>query len=104
MNITIDRIKEGMQLSENISNKFGQLLLPANTRLEKKHIKLLKTWGIQSIQVQDEEDASCVWKEEKEFLIKAKAALEKRIKWKPRNPIEETIQEIALIKSIEKEN
>ena len=102
--ITIDRIKNGMILSERIVNKFGQMLLPAETKLEEKHKKLLKTWGVQSIHIKDDVIDSPEWELEKKRSLKAKEILAKRMNWEPRNIIEESIQETALVKIMEKIN
>lgn len=49
--ISCDEIEQGMILAQPILNKFGQILLPANVELQKKHSQLLKTWGITSVTI-----------------------------------------------------
>ena len=53
--INCDDIQEGMILAQPILNKFGQVLLPANVELQKKHSHLLKTWGITVVFIKNEE-------------------------------------------------
>lgn len=101
--ITINQIEDGMMLSSSVTNKFGQLLLPAGTTLSANHKKLLKTWGISSVQITEqsgEENSDGV---NASILEKAKSLVAERMSWSPSNEVEESLYEMALIKIMEKE-
>jgi hypothetical protein len=92
--VKTEEIEDGMILCHSLINKFGQILLPSGTNLNIKHIKLLKTWNIISISVkngEEEEDLTI----SDEMRIIAENELSKRMKWKPRIPIEENLFEMA---------
>lgn len=55
-------LKEGMVLAEPILNNFGQLIIPINTKLHAKHLKLLKVWNLQGVMILNDDD-------KKEFVI-----------------------------------
>ena len=100
--ITIDNLKAGMILAVPIKNKFGQLLLPAETNLEDKHKKILTTWGITSIYISTDGPEDSIPQFDITAFPDAKEKLEQRMKWNPRNAVEEDLLEIALKKLIEK--
>lgn len=53
--ITIDQIQEGMVVTENICGHSGQVLLGAGVELTEKHLRVLKTWGINVVSVEGDE-------------------------------------------------
>jgi len=93
--VFINEIKDGMELSIPVKNKFGQIMLAENTKLEERHKNILLLWGIQSVSVRDNEEES-----ELQFddaaISKAKDQLKKRLKWNFRNVNEEEIYNLAL--------
>lgn len=99
--ITIRELKEGMELAVPVRNKFSQVLLTENTKLEESHRKILLLWGIQNIYVKNAE-------EEKELkfdnadIEKAKEQLKKILKWDFRNSFEEEIYNAALMEQVKK--
>ncbi|MGK9368666.1 hypothetical protein ACSSWA_07180 [Melioribacter sp. Ez-97] len=91
--ISIDEIKNGMVLAEDIKNRYGQLLIAAETVLNEKHVRLLKTWGVSVISIVGEgEEKVVITEEEKE---QKKKELLKEIGWKPDNPFEEDLINMA---------
>ena len=54
--VFIESASEGMCLARAVMNAEGQLLLEAGVILSENHIRFLKSWGIQSIDV-DQGDA-----------------------------------------------
>lgn len=97
--ILIKEIKDGMILSDSIVNNFGQTLLPAGSVLKESHFRFFRTWNITGIMIKsDVEDED---KELSPELIKiAKARLQKRMNWSPKNNIEQDLFEMAIIKMI----
>jgi|WetSurMetagenome_2_1015567.scaffolds.fasta_scaffold459238_2 hypothetical protein len=93
--ITINDIKEGMELAVPVRNKFSQVLLAEDIKLEERHIKILSLWGIQSIYIKDTEEEKEVQYDES-VILKAKEELKKRLTWNFRNPSEEEIYNLAL--------
>ena len=98
--ITPDEIEEGMELVEPIKNKFGQVLFPANLKLQMKHVGILKTWGIQTIQVISNNNNNVVEIDESD-IAEAKEKLSRRMKWLPRNDNEKDLAELALNRILE---
>lgn len=93
--ISIKDIKEGMELAVPVRNKFSQVLLAEDIKLEERHINILSLWGIQDIYIKDTEEEKEVQFDETEIL-KAKEQLKKRLKWNFRNSCEEEIYNLAL--------
>jgi hypothetical protein len=93
--ITINDLQEGMELAVPVRNKFSQVLLAENIKLEDRHKNILLLWGIQSIYVKETENESEIKFNEAEIL-QAKNKLKDRIKWNFRNYSEEEIYNLAL--------
>lgn len=51
----IEDLEPGMILSKDIKDRTGRTLLKADMVLQEKHLKILKTWGISTIEIQGEE-------------------------------------------------
>jgi hypothetical protein len=94
--ISIQEVVNGMILSEPVFNLSGQTLLSSGMSLTEKHVKVLKTWNITSLSIQDDNnnDDNLI---NPEILKLAKEKVAKRLDWIPRNPIE-----IDLINTAEK--
>jgi len=96
--VPVDQISEGMELELPVKNQYGQLLIPASARLEEKHKKILKTWGVTSVSIKedlttpsDSEPTDTQRADELELLYK-------RFGWRPGNPNEEDLFEMVLAK------
>lgn len=102
--VPLESIQSGMTLASPVKNKFGQLLLPQGAAIEPRHIFMLKTWGVQSVYVQDdsaEEDNSNL---DPELVKKAEEELKARMKWKLRYPIEENLFKVGISILLQKRN
>ena len=99
--ITIDKITVGMKLAEPVKNKLGQLLFAVGVTLEEKHKKIFSTWGITSIYIQDVDNQESNIVFDMNSYPAAKEELSKRLKWVPRNAVEEDLFEIAVKKILE---
>jgi hypothetical protein len=101
--ILLEQLEEGMELAQPVKNKLGQLLLPVDIKIEEKHKRLLKTWGVSSLFIKDDGKSETVETGiDEETLNKAKLLLEQRMTWKPRNSNEEELYETALGNILEK--
>lgn len=82
-----------MVLAEDIKNKYGQLLISAETVLNEKHVRLLKTWGVSVVSIVGEgEEELVITEEERE---NKKVEILKEIGWKPENKFEEDLINMA---------
>lgn len=100
--ISVDEIQDGMILAEAIQNRFGHILLGANVKLEAKHVKFLKSCGIQTIYIVDDNGNNSKKEYDAQTLEKAKSLLNQRINWKPKNDYEEELIELATQHILEK--
>ncbi len=57
--IFIDDLATGMVLAEDLHGPNGRLLLPKNTILEDKHLRIFKIWGVSQANIQGLEQDSC---------------------------------------------
>jgi HD-like signal output (HDOD) protein len=56
MKLTPDQLEEGMLVAGNVLDINHRLLIPRGERIEKRHIRVLKIWGIQEVAIVGEED------------------------------------------------
>jgi len=49
--ITTDDLAAGMLLKSAVNDRNGRLLLPAGTELSDKHLKIFRTWGVTSADI-----------------------------------------------------
>jgi len=94
--IQIEQIKDGMILSETLSNSFGQTLIPSGTILNERHIRILKTWNIFTISIRSNESDEDS-KLSEELRAKAMEVLNQRLNWEPRNIYEEDLVNLGII-------
>ena len=52
--LEFSKLRPGMVTAEDIRDRSGRLLLPANTALTEARLRVLKTWGILQVAVHDE--------------------------------------------------
>lgn len=50
--LSIKEVKPGMKITQPVYNYQGQMLLPSNTVISERHMKLLKTWGVVELQIE----------------------------------------------------
>lgn len=85
--VQVDKISEGMVVSEPVINNFGMILIPSGVIINENHKRLLKMWNIKTVSIKsstNEEDASIP----DEILLIATEILQSKMKWRPRNDIE----------------
>lgn len=102
--IEIETVQPGMILKKSIYNRFGQMILPEGTKLEEKHKRILKTWGVKAVPVVDDADLKLTRDPEYDDEIKEKAEeiLKRKMCWSPRNELESSMYQIAMDRIIQK--
>lgn len=100
--INCDDIEEGMILAQPILNKFGQVLLPANVELQKKHSHLLKTWGISTVFIKNDDNANEEIEISEELRALILEHLNTVILWEPQLPFEKEIYQLAFTNEAKK--
>lgn len=102
ISVNINDLKNGLELSEPIKNKFGQVLLGAGTLIDEKHIKLLKIWGIETISVKGEVEIETQLQYDENSISEATLKLKERLSWNPKNDNEKDLYQAALQIVLEK--
>ena len=100
--ISIEELKEGMELELPVKNKFGQILLSANLKLEEKHKSIFKMWGIEAFYIKDNGADDEKNKYNDDQIEEAKKMLGQRMNWFPQNTNERDIYEMGLQGILEK--
>ena len=100
--IVLEEIKEGMELALPLKNKFGQILLSADVRLENKHKKILKMWGVTAVYIKENNNEYKDIDYSEQTKGEAAKLLGLRLKWTPKNQNEEDLYEMALRNILEK--
>ena len=97
--IHIDEIAEDMVLQTAVANKFGQVLIGAGVQLTEKHKKILKTWNITNVEIKSD-DLPIAIEISPENIDAAKAFIATKIKWKPKNKLEDDLVNPRSVKCI----
>ncbi|HEX2961701.1 MAG: hypothetical protein HF300_17945 [Ignavibacteria bacterium] len=94
--VETDKIQPGMVLETPVVNKYGQMLLSRGAVIESRHIAMLKTWGVSSILIYNDQEENEARAYDPELLNKAKEQLMQRMGWIPRNAVEENMVAAAV--------
>ena len=94
--INIDEIEDELIIAETIYNKYNQMIVKCDTKIDSKVVRILKMWGVESVLVYDKEefidDSS---KKEKELELLKESVLSK-LNWKNLNMDEQFIVELVV--------
>ena len=93
--IAVENIKPGMLLAEPVLNKHQKEIFPSGTKLTEYHRNFFKNSGVQCVVI-DHEQAPIDSQSNSNISPLAAQRVEKRIRWKPCNPMEEEIYQLAL--------
>ncbi|MCB1119924.1 MAG: hypothetical protein KJT03_00115 [Verrucomicrobiae bacterium] len=103
MEVPLNEIEEGQILSQPVINSYGQMLLPAGAEISLRYIQLLKTWNVESIHVQGEDeinlDENVAYGDE--VVNHATRRLANRLNWIPENEWEQELYNIGLRRACE---
>jgi hypothetical protein len=93
--IAVENIKPGMLLAEPVLNKHQKEIFPSGTKLTEYHRNFFKNSGVQCVVI-DHEQAPIDSQSNSNISPLAAQRVQKRIRWKPCNPMEEEIYQLAL--------
>ena len=93
--IPVENIKPGMFLAEPIVNKHQKEVLPSGTKLTEYHTTFLKNCGIQFVAINHNLELVDS-KSDSEIRALATQRVDRRMRWKPCNPMEEEIYQVAI--------
>jgi len=78
--IPIAEIVVGLVVKEDVKDRNGRLILSHGIRIEEKHLRILKTWGIANIAVQSAQESNAQATNANETLDKSSAAYIEAVK------------------------
>ena len=93
--IPVGNIKPGMLLAEPILNKHQREIFPIGTKLTEYHMTFFKNSGIQFVSI-DHNVERVDSTPNSDMRALAIQHVDKRIRWKPCNPMEEEIYRLAI--------
>ncbi|HMK64993.1 MAG TPA: hypothetical protein VK564_04310 [Thermodesulfobacteriota bacterium] len=93
--MSLEDLAEGMVTAEPVLNHLGQLLLGQGLTLSARHLRVLKTWGIEKCLIKG--GAEAVEPEISEAgRTRAWEQVQERLLWEPRNVWEKELVHIAV--------
>jgi hypothetical protein len=95
--IKTEEIEDGMVLAHPVLNGFRQVLLPAGTVLNRKHLTVLKTWNVYNISI-SVGNSEVIEKPPQELIDSSREIVLKTLSWSPRNMSEEDLINMASIR------
>ena len=98
----VSDLKVGEELSEPVKNKFGQILISANVVLEEKHLKLLNTWGIASVNVKEDSAVNMEIVIDEKFKQEVIKEVDKRFSWRPESQNEKNLYTMTVDAALNK--
>ncbi|MDP3148619.1 MAG: hypothetical protein Q8N83_05760 [Ignavibacteria bacterium] len=102
--VAIEKLVDGMETNQAVKNKFGQMLIPAKTQITETHKKVLRTWGITSIDIKDDSSSPPDLQPTDNQKTEGLELLYRRFSWFPRNANEEDLFEMLLSLNIASDN
>jgi len=52
--LEIDALQPGMKVGRDVVEASGQVLLRAGTEITEKHLRVLRSWGVQTVEIEGE--------------------------------------------------
>ena len=100
----LTHLKPGMILSEDVQNFQGLLLLKAGTALSEKNIKILKTWGVTSVEIDGdgEKNRQNISDSPSDLKMAIEAEMKERFSNTLGHPVMEEVMKVATEIKIEK--
>ncbi len=77
--ISVEELKPGMVLSQDVRDPLGRLLVAAGTVTTPRHAEILKKWGISVVEIESDDDSQGA-EVTPEILEKAKESLRPRFR------------------------
>lgn len=92
--ISVDEIEEGMVLSKDVVNSFGQTMVKAGQEIVDKHIPIFQKWNITGVFIVGDNEGAAITEE---VIKKVKTELLSKMSWKPESKIEIDMFKAAII-------
>ncbi|HLP00378.1 MAG TPA: hypothetical protein VK163_00025 [Opitutaceae bacterium] len=94
--LDIDSLTPGMKVGKDVVEASGQVLLRAGTEISEKHLRVLRSWGIQQVEIEgpkppDSED-TFLSRASPELLDRAQASVNER--FRHTDPVHPAIAEL----------
>jgi len=102
ISVPIETLKPGRVLAAPVFNRTGQILLGKGVKISPRHLTILKTWGIQTVAVENGGAEATVPLLSEEILSRAQDRINKRLLWHPSNPLEEEIIHLAIQQTVQR--
>jgi hypothetical protein len=102
ISVPLEELETGTVLAEPVFNRFGQLLMDKGARISDRHLNVFKTWGITRVLIEGERDQEAVPVISQEIRNRAEARINKRLFWRPNNPMEEEIIHLAVEQAVQR--
>jgi hypothetical protein len=102
ISIPIEALKTGKVLAAPVFNRAGQILLGKGVKISHRHLTILKTWGIQTVSVENGGAEAPVPLPSGEILSRAQDRINKRLLWHPSSPLEEEIIHLAIRQTVQR--
>lgn len=95
-NINIDEIEGELIIAETIYNKYNQMIVKCDTKIDSKVVRILKMWGVESVFVYDEEEFVDESSKKEKELESIKESVLSKLNWKNLNKDEEFIVDLVV--------
>lgn len=92
--VPIEELEEGMVISKDITNSFGQVMVKAGAQIENKHIPIFQKWSITGVLVVDESEGNFMTNE---ILTSVRDKINAKMTWKPESKIEVDMFKSAML-------
>lgn len=93
--VLMENIEVGMKLAAPQINRYGQVLLAKGVEINEEHLKLLKTWGVERITIEENIGESNMSQAYLDRKSKIENRLKLRMLWEPSN-----IYEVDMYRSV----
>ncbi len=100
--LDIDSLTPGMKVGKDVIEASGQVLLRTGTEISEKHVRVLRSWGIQQVEIEgpkppDAED-TLLSRATPEMLDRAQAAINERFRHTdPAHPAITELMRLAVV-------
>ena len=79
-NVVIDNLVTGMVVSSDVHDRSGRLLLSAGIKLNDKHLRMFRTWGVVEVDIADGDARKTIQPIAREIDTQRLQALETELK------------------------
>lgn len=103
--VKLDNLREGMVVTADVRNLDDMLLFPAGTELSARHLKVMRSWGISEVRVEDGDEVEDVSDPLRRLSPESLAQLEENLRsifWKfdDSQPLQQTVYRLMLMRQV----